>query len=442
MPSVGRLVTAQAVPTERRAGSRSSSVVVVTNACGSAAIRRTRCERRSGSSSEKTSSSRRSGGRPSSAVSRSSSASLNARIAVRCWPRDANDASGRPPISNTMSSRCGPDQRRAVPDLLVGGLGEAAGQGVADRLARVLRRVRRVRDARGGPAAASSGAISAWAAARGAARSPPAAGAAPRGRPCPASSSGRVPEPQLGAGRLLLADEPQQAVALLEGPAVGGEVPARRRASAGRPAGRGPPGAATGEPATSSISSGANSTVRSTPASDGGAARDAVHADPLAGAAAGASARARPRRRRASSGGASGRPDPRLDAGQLPAPADELALGARAVRAAPGQQDDRLEQARLAGRVGAPDQLRARARTRRRAPRSRAGRGPRGPRRIGASGRRVGARWSPGPSGGRPDGHHDVDVVRVAHRPEDARREGPVELEREPVRRRRCSARR
>ena len=96
------------VPIERSAGSRSSSVVVVTNAWGSAAIRRTRCARRSGSSSENTSSRSSSGGRPSSAVSRSSSASLNARIAVRCWPRDANVASVRPSSSNATSSRCGP----------------------------------------------------------------------------------------------------------------------------------------------------------------------------------------------------------------------------------------------------------------------------------------------------------------------------------------------
>ena len=90
-----RGTTSQAVAAATSAGSRSSSVVVVTNAWGSAAIRRTRCDRRSGSSSEKTSSRSRSGGRPSCSVSRSSSASLKARIAVRCWPRDANPARSR-----------------------------------------------------------------------------------------------------------------------------------------------------------------------------------------------------------------------------------------------------------------------------------------------------------------------------------------------------------
>ena len=41
-------------------------------------------------------------------VSRSSWASLKARIAVRCWPREANVDSSRPSSSKATSSRCGP----------------------------------------------------------------------------------------------------------------------------------------------------------------------------------------------------------------------------------------------------------------------------------------------------------------------------------------------
>ena len=107
-PPPASLTTSQAVAMARSSGSRSSSVVVVMNDCGSAAIRRTRCDRRSGSSSEKTSSSRSRGARPSIAVRTSSSASLSARIAVRCWPREAKLARSRPASSKTRSSRCGP----------------------------------------------------------------------------------------------------------------------------------------------------------------------------------------------------------------------------------------------------------------------------------------------------------------------------------------------
>ena len=93
------------------------------------AIRRTRWARRAGSSSQKTSSSSRSGGRPSSAVSRSSSASLRARIAVRCWPREANAARSRPSSSEREVVAVRADERRAVPDLLLGGLAPAGAPG-------------------------------------------------------------------------------------------------------------------------------------------------------------------------------------------------------------------------------------------------------------------------------------------------------------------------
>ena len=199
------------------------------------AIRRTRWARRSGSSSENTSSRSSSGGRPSSAVRRSSSASLKARIAVRCWPRDANDASGRPPISNTRSSRCGPDQRRPVPDLLLGRLGEPARQRVPDRLAGLLRGVGGVGQAEapgrrlvgrdlgvGGRERPGQGL-----------EEPLPLRRAPRCRPRAAS---RPRTASSAARRLLLADEPQQPVALLERAAVGRQVPEVRRGPLARQA--------------------------------------------------------------------------------------------------------------------------------------------------------------------------------------------------------------
>ncbi|HEX8024643.1 MAG TPA: hypothetical protein VF484_00415, partial [Candidatus Limnocylindrales bacterium] len=47
-----------------------------------------------------------------------------------------------------------------------------------------------------------------------------------------------------------------------------------------------------------------------------------------------------------------------LDAPEVRAPPDQLGVGRRAMRVAPGEQDDRLEEAGLAGRVRAPDELR------------------------------------------------------------------------------------
>ena len=87
---------------------------------------------------------------------------------------------------------------------------------------------------------------------------------------------------------------------------------------------------------------------------------------------------------------------------------------------APGQQHDRLEEAGLAGRVRAPDELWA---------------GAEGDVEGGvpaeveqADGVEQGSA-----SGGRPDRHHDVDVVVVADGLEDARRERAVEFEGELV---------
>ena len=121
-----------------------------------------------------------------------------------------------------------------------------------------------------------------------------------------------------------------------------------------------------------------------------------------------------------------------LDPGQVAAPADQLAVGRRPVRAAPGQQDDRLEQARLAGRVRAPDELRAGAERRverRVAPQVEQADASR----AGSSGPAAPGRPPDRGLGGGPDRHDDVDVLVVADRLEDAGRERAVELERELV---------
>ena len=240
--SVGRPPsTRQAVPAARSAGSRSSSVVVVTKACGSVAIRRTRWARRAGSSSEKTSSRSRSGGLPSSPARRSSSASLRARIAVRCWPREANEESSRPSSAKARSSRCGPtrvvpfqssfsavsrrrrasaapgvspasagafvDVRQPQDALLGRDLGVRRRQGGREL---VQERVARVEDGR------------------------------------PGLEELRVPEGELVARRLLLADRPQQVVALGQHPPVGGQVGGVGREALGREGVEGRPPKARG----------------------------------------------------------------------------------------------------------------------------------------------------------------------------------------------------
>ena len=176
-----------------------------------------------GSSSLKTSSSRSSGGRPSSAVRRSSSASLNARIAVRCWPRDAKPGEVAAGELEREVVAVRPDERRAVPDLLLGRLDEPAGQGVARRLAAQRRGVRHVAQRQ----AARRGLLRRDLAVGGrrAARRAASSSAQPRLDDPPAGLEERVvPEPELVAGGGLLADRPQQAVALLERAAVGREV--------------------------------------------------------------------------------------------------------------------------------------------------------------------------------------------------------------------------
>ena len=126
-----------------------------------------------------------------------------------------------------------PDERRAVPDLLLGRLGEPPGERVARRLAGERRGVGHVaqgRAARPPPRRARS-----RRGRRPAARPASRAGAGARRRSAPpASRNAVVPEAQLVAAAPLLADRPQQAVALLERPAVRRERRRRRPASRGR----------------------------------------------------------------------------------------------------------------------------------------------------------------------------------------------------------------
>ena len=162
----------------RGRGRRSSSSS--RSPAGSASMRRTRCERRSGSSSLKTSSSRSSGGLPSSSARRSSSASFSARIALRCWPRDANDGEVAAGALEDDVVAMRSHERGAVPDLLLGGLAQAAperrpvvlalgGRGVRQ----VARRRAAARRARSRRCAAARGAASASSVARRHARSSP-----------------------------------------------------------------------------------------------------------------------------------------------------------------------------------------------------------------------------------------------------------------------------
>ena len=272
-----------------------------------------------------------------------------------------------------------PDERRAVPGLLLRRLLEAAASASrADSPGGAGAFVAYAR--RSGPAAASSGAISRvrggqrpgeargarW---RSSTTAPPARGTsgprsgarrgspAPRGSPaagrCAAGAPGRTSRAP-DVGRRPLAGQPVE------------RLPAERR-----------------RPRDEQHLLGGEQDRPEHAGQPCRAARDAVDADPLPGAAG-----AGPDERdldgsRASAGSPA---DAGLDPGELLAPADELALRGRAVRAAPGEEDDRLEEARLAGGVRAPHELRARARRPRRARGSPAGRGSRG--RAG-SGRRT-----------------------------------------------------
>ena len=273
----------------------------------------------------------------------------------------------RPSSSKTRSSRCGPISVDAVPDLLLGGLGEPPGERVPRRLPGECRRVRRVARPRAAPRRPR----------RGRSRRGPG----PAARPRSARSRSRsatiaragveerlVPEPELVPAGLLLADRPQQAVPLLERPAVGREVAGRRPASAGSRAGRAPRGGAPASPATRSISSGAKTTVRSSPTRP--AARRATPLTRIRFRRAAAAAPPTPRPDERDLDRSRG-PATALDPGEVACPSGRARASVDGpVGAAPGEQHDRLEQARLAGRVRPHDQLRPGPEARPRAPRT------------------------------------------------------------------------
>ena len=181
-----------------------------------------------------------------------------------------------------------PDERGAVPDLLVGGLGEPAGEGVPRRLAGRAPG-RSSRSARPGWPRPPRRARSRRAPRRAARRGAPAGAAGPRRSAPPASRKVAVPEAQLVARGA----SPRGSRAGARSAAGGSGR--RSRASSRSPgvvalaswssAARRSPG----EPATRSISSGAKTTTRSGPSSERRSAADAVDPDPLApGAAVGA----------------------------------------------------------------------------------------------------------------------------------------------------------
>ena len=208
-------------------------------------------------------------------------------------------------------------------------------------------------------AAASSGAISAWARASGpaSARAAPAAPptiAPPASRKLPSqnrSSARSAPAPRgsPGAGRCAAG-----------GASVGRQVAqVRRRALAGqRVQGR------PAEPRRARDEEhllGREQDGPQEPDEGGRAAADAVDPDPLAAAGRRRPGSGRPR----SCPGRDRRRDRRSRAGRRPrsgrGPSPQRTssrVGRRPVRAAPGEQDDRLEQARLAGGVRPPDELR------------------------------------------------------------------------------------
>src|SRR5215218_1051765 len=245
------------------------------------------------------------------------------------------------------------DERCPVPHLLLGRLGEASGEGITHGLAHLLGRVRGVRELE-----ALRGCLL---------RRDLPVGGRERCREgieqplalLPDGGTGLeqrlVPEPQLLARCLLLADRAQESVALLQGPAVRGEVaPVRGRPLAGETIKSLAPQRRRARDEQHLLGGEQDGPQHSAEA--GRTPRDAVHPDPLA-CAAGRGPHERDLHRVPSLGRRISTAHPRLDPCQLLAPADELALGRRAMAATPREEHDRLEEARLAGGVGAPHEL-------------------------------------------------------------------------------------
>ena len=325
-------------------------------------MRRTRWARRRGSSSLKTSSSRSRGGSPSGEVSRWTSASLRARIAVRCWPREANAASGRSSRRKTMSSRWGPT--RVAPfhsslSAVSASRRRMASAGDSDasrrRVGHVAHRQAALtgRDLGVGRRQRLRPGRPAWPDGRPRSRRPRRRGARP------SRAAGRVPAvpSRIARSRLLRWARARPYVASAR-PWPGERAAARASRAARRRA---------GEPTTRSISSGAKRTTRNAWPRAGARRGTPLMrmrlraAAPVAGRGITTSSDVGPVRRPVA--------DPGLEAGQVRRPGHQLGVRGP-VRAAAGQHDERLDQVGLARRVRPVQDLRARAAARRRARRS------------------------------------------------------------------------
>ena len=166
---------------------------------------------------------------------------------------------------------------------------------------------------------------------------------------------GPIPVPELGALGGLLANRPQEAISLLERTRIRGQG-----RTVGREATRGDP---VQRPAAKGRGAGDQEHLLGREDHDAegrrqgcGAARHAVDPDSLS-PTAGRGVAPRPHQRDFE-GGLANRP---LHAGDLGAPPDEVHIGRGPVRVPPGKEHDRLEEARLAGRVRTPEDLGSRS---------------------------------------------------------------------------------
>ena len=196
---------------------------------------------------------------------------------MRCWPREAKDARSRPSSSNARSSRCGTDERRAVPELLLGGLAKTASKRVPGRLAGLGRRVGDVDEAQG---ALAGGDLGVRRGERlGELGEQPVARVEDRGAGL--AAAGR---PRTAAGRGSPAPRGWRAAGGCAGSGPGRRRrgPRRRPGSAGRRARRAPSAAASAHRPPGASPPGAKTTTRSTPGRAAARRGDAVDADPLA----------------------------------------------------------------------------------------------------------------------------------------------------------------
>ena len=307
-----------------------------------------------------------------------------------------------------------PDEGRPVPDLLLGGLARVGGASASRPTPRQAAAHWSRRPPRAVPRPPRPVRSRAWAAASGPA-SASSRRCARRAHGDPGLEQGASQNRSSARVGLLLADQPQQPVALLEGPPVGRQV-ARHRPGplAGEPVERVAP--QSGEPATSSISSGANSTVRSTPVSSDERRRATPFTRIRLRRPRGPGP-APPRPRRASVGRPGLGAITRLDRGN-PVPSGR-ARRRRVVRWERPQASRTIASRRLVlpRRLG-PQRAADRARTAPRAPHSHAGRGSTAERRI----RRVGA---PLAGAGCPSGCGSVRTssVRASRRGRRRRRQ-------------------